>query len=167
MFATAEDRWDRVAQGTLWLAVMFVAVALHGIWEGDNFAGVAMTMAPAILLFGISRLAAGRRDQLIYDTPASTLCWLQRIGALALVAIGVLYIGFKMVAGLGTTVGEDLALDEIEQPAQIMRMSDDVEIGYKDVQLQDGSIVKMKTLVRKQRDERYDDNSSIVTQSTH
>ena len=60
---TPQDRWNRVALGTLCIGLVMVAAAVHGAVEGDDAGGVAMTLVPGLLSLGLWRLARWRRDR--------------------------------------------------------------------------------------------------------
>jgi hypothetical protein len=58
-----QERWNRVAFGTLCAGIALVVAAVHGLVEGDDARGVVMTLAPAVLALGLWRFACWRRDR--------------------------------------------------------------------------------------------------------
>jgi FtsH-binding integral membrane protein len=57
-----EERWDRIAQGTLFAAGVFVAVTIYGVTQGDDARGLLMTILPGLISLGLWRVACWRRD---------------------------------------------------------------------------------------------------------
>ncbi len=90
-----EERWERIATVLLWTAVVFVAIAAYGIYDGDDARGIVMTLGPAAVLFALWYLAARRRDQLINgDTSRSVIGW---IASGVLCIAGIAYIVVRVV----------------------------------------------------------------------
>lgn len=57
-----QERWERVAQVLLWTGVLFLALTVYGVVEGDDLRGLVMTALPGGLLLGLWRVACWRRD---------------------------------------------------------------------------------------------------------
>jgi hypothetical protein len=59
-----QERWERISTGFMWMTFLFVAITAYDlIVERDDFGGVVMTFAPAVVFFGIWRFAAWRLDR--------------------------------------------------------------------------------------------------------
>jgi hypothetical protein len=57
-----QERWDRSAQVLLWGGVLFLALTVYGVVEGDDLRGLIMTIAPGLIMLGLWRVACWRRD---------------------------------------------------------------------------------------------------------
>lgn len=62
---TAEDRWERIAQGMFVTGCLFLVFTAYGIYSGDDWRGVVMTLAPAAIVFGLWYMARARADYLM------------------------------------------------------------------------------------------------------
>ena len=96
----AEERWERIATVLLWTAIAFVALAGYGIYDGDDARGIAMTLVPAAIVFGLWYLATRRRDQIVHGEPTGVIGW---IASGVLVLAGIAYIVARVVGSAATS----------------------------------------------------------------
>lgn len=62
---TAEGRWERIAQGLFVTGCLFLVFAAYGIYSGDDWRGIVMTLAPGAIVFGLWYMARARADYLM------------------------------------------------------------------------------------------------------
>ena len=136
MFATPEDRWDRIATVLGWTAGLFVLFAAYGIYDGDDWRGIVMTVLPGAVVAGFAYLAARRRDHLIDGTP-HTLG--ERIAMIAALVVVGGYAGLWIL-----TTGE--AADRAELVIPIPK---DVKMCVRDITLANGQTASVPTLCRR------------------
>ena len=60
---TPYERWERLAQVTLWVGVLMVALTVYAVVDGDDVHGAINTLIPGLLCLGMWRLACWRRDR--------------------------------------------------------------------------------------------------------
>ena len=60
---SSHERWEQLAHVTLGIALLFAALTVYGVVNGENLQGLAMTIAPGLLSLGLWRLVVWRRDR--------------------------------------------------------------------------------------------------------
>jgi hypothetical protein len=140
---SAERRWERIILGTKWLGIVLVAVAAYDIYDGDDLAGVVMTIAPAALCLLAWRFAQARLDQLAAGESGGWLGW-------AATAMCVAVGGAVVVLGaLGATGHVDHAQrDDPADPGAAVNLPDDVIVQECPTRLASGQVVTIKTLTK-------------------
>src|SRR5262245_4341417 len=61
----SEERWTRLGTGALWIAGIFAATTVHGVWTGDDLAGLVMTIVPGAAMLGFWAYARLRVAQIV------------------------------------------------------------------------------------------------------
>jgi hypothetical protein len=131
----AERRWERISESCLWTSVLFGALTLYGIYEGDDWRGVVMTAAPGALVFGLWYFARARCEYLATgDKPPLPI-------AIASGALAALGLAFLVVTRVAPPPRDD------EPRWQTIKI-DTAELETVDVPLANGGTVK--SLARKQ-----------------
>jgi hypothetical protein len=87
---SAEERWERVATVTMWIAILFGVFTAYGIYDGDDRRGLAMTVLPGLACLGLSRLARWRVNRLVQGGRGGRLDLVITVAFLGVAAIGVL-----------------------------------------------------------------------------
>jgi len=88
--SSAEERWERVASVTRWIAILFGVFTAYGIYDGDDRRGLTMTVLPGLACLGLWRLARWRVDQLVRGARGGRLDMVITVAFLGVAAIGVL-----------------------------------------------------------------------------
>jgi ABC-type uncharacterized transport system permease subunit len=57
-----QERWDRIAQGMLWIGGFFLVLTGYNIFQGEEAGGLLMTAVAGVVLLGLWRVACWRRD---------------------------------------------------------------------------------------------------------
>jgi hypothetical protein len=137
LFHTPEERWERITNVLLWVAGLFGAFTIYGLYSRDDWRGLVMTIAPGAICLGFWYLARARLDYMV--SGASKPLWL-KIVSWAFVSFGAVVL---VLIVIGISVPAEPESDRQDQMLQRMNtMMKDVEV----VTLPDGS----KTLRRKQ-----------------
>jgi hypothetical protein len=144
----AEARWERIAHGTKWLGILMLAVAGYDLWDGDDWRGVVMSVAPAAVLLAMWRLAVARLDQLESGEDGGRLRW---VATGALVVVGGAAIGL-VVLNVGGAVERQDQVDrraaEVDEPV-VWRAPADLDVEEREVQMADGTVQRIPMLVRR------------------
>jgi len=61
--SSPQERWHRIALVGMYCGFVFLAASVYGIVDGDDLAGVTMTLLPGVASLGLWRLACWRRDR--------------------------------------------------------------------------------------------------------
>lgn len=89
MFASPEDRWERIAQGLFVTGCCLVAATVYGVYSGEDWRGIVMTIAPAALVFGLWYMARERAEALLTGgtmaLPAKIIAGVVVLGSIAFV----------------------------------------------------------------------------------
>lgn len=145
----AEDRWERIAQGLFWTGWLFVAFTAYGIYSGDDWRGVVMTMAPGAAVFALWYMARARTEYLMSGTrmplPARAIAAAVVIGGVAFAVHTV-----RMAPELTIVTEEDRKVEaERRQLDRMKDMGKNLEVGEKEMTFANGEKRMVKTLVRK------------------
>jgi hypothetical protein len=90
-----EERWERFARGALVIAAIFGVTTLHGIWTGDDLAGLTMTIVPGLAMLGVYAYARLRVKQIVSGQRPHVV---QRAVSWVLITVAIIYVSF-IVAG--------------------------------------------------------------------
>ncbi len=145
----AEDRWERIAQGLFWTGWLFVAFTAYGLYSGDDWRGVVMTVAPGAVVFALWYMARARAEYLMSGTrmplPARAIAAAVVLGGVAFVVHTV-----RMAPQLTIVTKEDRAVEEKRRELEMLqRAGKHLEVGEKEVTFANGEKGMVKTLVRK------------------
>ncbi len=89
---TTEDRWERIAAGLFWTGWLFVVFTAHAIYSRDDWRAIAMTAAPAAILFAGWYLARARAEYLLTTAkPPRAL----RIGGWVVIGAGLFALVYQ------------------------------------------------------------------------
>lgn len=148
-FHSPEERWERIAQVLLWVAGLFGAFTIHGIYSGDDWRGLVMTVVPGVLCLGLWYTARVRLDHLVSESRSPMwvriVGWTFSAGALATVAwliYGLSSGRLEYREAKTDKQREDEVLRSIRVDRDVIRLLNEVEA----VSLPDGGI----TVRRKQ-----------------
>jgi septum formation topological specificity factor MinE len=145
----AVDRWERIAQGLFWTGWLFVAFTAYGVYSGDDWRGIVMTLVPGAIVFALWYMARARADYLAAGT---TMPLPAKLIAVSVVLAGVAFVvhTVRMAPQLQIVTREDRAIDNPRRLEDMLKdASKHVEIGEKEVTFANGEKGTIKTLVRK------------------
>jgi hypothetical protein len=131
-----EERWERLGNVGLGTAAIFVLATVHGIWTGDDLAGLVMTIVPGVAMFGVWAYARLRVSQIVEGRSPSIV---QRLVSWSLVAAAIAVVA---LAPRSRSRGNDDDRAGVWQPIYI---GDTVDVGY--IPGPDGA--PMRSMVRK------------------
>src|SRR5450432_1718170 len=121
-----QARWERITSGLFWTGVVFVVLAGYRVYDGDDFWGVVMTVAPGALCFALWKLISMWLDGIVAGG--------QRRWIASMVLVGAL-----VVAVFGIAAEEE---ESSEPAAAYMAPALDPDIEIVEVPLADGTMVK-------------------------